>query len=102
MQRVLLSSPQPTSRNLWISELLRQACRPITLTIAYHVRALVRPGRFDKKVVVPLPDVKGRAQILIHHMRDILSDIAVDPTIIARGTTGFSGADLQNLVNQVR
>ncbi|KAG9031724.1 hypothetical protein FRB95_002397 [Tulasnella sp. JGI-2019a] len=63
-------------------------------------QALVRPGRFDKKVIVPLPDVKGRAQILIHHMRDILSDITVDPTIIARGTTGFSGADLQNLVNQ--
>ncbi|KAG8872750.1 hypothetical protein FRB97_007363, partial [Tulasnella sp. 331] len=63
-------------------------------------QALVRPGRFDKKVIVPLPDVKGRAQILIHHMRDIMSDITVDPTIIARGTTGFSGADLQNLVNQ--
>ncbi|KAG8917638.1 i-AAA protease yme1 [Tulasnella sp. 417] len=63
-------------------------------------QALVRPGRFDKKVVVPLPDVKGRAQILTHHMRDVLSDVAVDPVILARGTTGFSGADLQNLVNQ--
>ncbi|KAG8963460.1 hypothetical protein FRC00_006396 [Tulasnella sp. 408] len=63
-------------------------------------QALVRPGRFDKKVVVPLPDVKGRAQILAHHMRDVLSDVAVDPVILARGTTGFSGADLQNLVNQ--
>jgi len=63
-------------------------------------KALVRPGRFDKKVVVPLPDVTGRVQILQHHMRDVLTDIAVDPKILARGTPGFSGAELQNMVNQ--
>ncbi|KZT35462.1 ATP-dependent metallopeptidase Hfl, partial [Sistotremastrum suecicum HHB10207 ss-3] len=62
--------------------------------------ALVRPGRFDKKIAVPLPDVKGRSQILKHHMANIISSTDVDPMIIARGTAGFSGADLQNMVNQ--
>jgi ATP-dependent metalloprotease len=63
-------------------------------------KALTRPGRFDRHVVVPLPDVRGRAQILKHHMKEIQYDIDVDETAIARGTTGFSGAELQNLVNQ--
>ncbi|GJN88597.1 hypothetical protein Rhopal_001563-T1 [Rhodotorula paludigena] len=64
-------------------------------------KALVRPGRFDRHVVVPLPDVRGRMEILRHHMRNILYDRErVDLSIIARGTIGFSGADLQALVNQ--
>lgn len=64
-------------------------------------KALVRPGRFDRHVAVPLPDVRGRMEILKHHMRNIVHDkAAVDISIIARGTIGFSGADLQALVNQ--
>ncbi|BGP37913.1 i-AAA protease yme1 [Rhodotorula kratochvilovae] len=63
-------------------------------------KALVRPGRFDRHVVVPLPDVRGRMEILKHHMRNVLFDKKVDLSIIARGTIGFSGADLQALVNQ--
>jgi len=62
--------------------------------------ALVRPGRFDKQVVVPLPDVRGRIQILEHYMKDIKFGNDVNTTILARGTAGFSGADLANLVNQ--
>ncbi|OLL24423.1 Mitochondrial inner membrane i-AAA protease supercomplex subunit YME1 [Neolecta irregularis DAH-3] len=62
--------------------------------------ALVRPGRFDKQVVVPLPDVRGRIQILEHYMKDIKFGKDVNTTILARGTAGFSGADLANLVNQ--
>ena len=63
-------------------------------------KALTRPGRFDRNVVVPLPDVRGRAAILKHHMRNVQLATDVDETIIARSTTGFSGADLENLVNQ--
>ncbi|KAA1471177.1 ATP-dependent metallopeptidase Hfl [Dentipellis sp. KUC8613] len=62
--------------------------------------ALVRPGRFDRHIAVPLPDIRGRAQILQHHMRDIVVSKEVDPMVLARGTPGFSGADLQNMVNQ--
>ncbi|MFT5504040.1 MAG: cell division protease FtsH [Gammaproteobacteria bacterium] len=62
--------------------------------------ALLRPGRFDRQVVVPLPDVRGRAQILNVHMRKVPSAENVDSKIIARGTPGFSGADLANLVNE--
>jgi cell division protease FtsH len=62
--------------------------------------ALLRPGRFDRQVVVPLPDVKGREQILKVHMREVPLDKNVKPSIIARGTPGFSGADLANLVNE--
>ena len=62
--------------------------------------ALLRPGRFDRQVVVPLPDVRGREQILRVHMRKIPVDDDVRPGIIARGTPGFSGADLANLVNE--
>ena len=62
--------------------------------------ALMRPGRFDRQVVVPLPDIRGREQILNVHMRKVplASDVKAD--IIARGTPGFSGADLANLVNE--
>jgi len=61
-------------------------------------KALVRPGRFDKHVAVPLPDIRGRSQILRHYMAEIISSTDVDPTIIARGTPGMSGADLKNMV----
>ena len=62
--------------------------------------ALLRPGRFDRQVVVPLPDVRGREQILKVHMRKVPIDTNVKPSVIARGTPGFSGADLANLVNE--
>jgi len=62
--------------------------------------ALLRPGRFDRQVVVPLPDVRGREQILKVHMRRVPLAEDVKPSIIARGTPGFSGADLANLVNE--
>ena len=62
--------------------------------------ALLRPGRFDRQVVVPLPDIRGREQILKVHMRKVPLDKNVKPAIIARGTPGFSGADLANLVNE--
>jgi cell division protease FtsH len=62
--------------------------------------ALLRPGRFDRQVVVPLPDIRGREQIIKVHMRKIAVADDVNPNIIARGTPGFSGADLANLVNE--
>src|SRR5690606_19833911 len=62
--------------------------------------ALLRPGRFDRQVVVPLPDVRGREQILKVHMRKVPISDGVKPALIARGTPGFSGADLANLVNE--
>jgi cell division protease FtsH len=62
--------------------------------------ALLRPGRFDRQVVVPLPDVRGRSHILKVHMRKVPVSEKVDPMVIARGTPGFSGADLANLVNE--
>ena len=63
-------------------------------------KALVRPGRFDKTVVVSLPDVRGRLQILEQHAKNVSLGKDVDFEAIARSTTGFSGADLANLVNQ--
>ena len=62
--------------------------------------ALLRPGRFDRQVVVPLPDIRGREMILKVHMRKVPLDDDVVPSVIARGTPGFSGADLANLVNE--
>ncbi|MBE2260760.1 MAG: ATP-dependent metallopeptidase FtsH/Yme1/Tma family protein [Candidatus Accumulibacter sp.] len=62
--------------------------------------ALMRPGRFDRQVVVPLPDIRGREQILVVHMRKVPLSPDVKADIIARGTPGFSGADLANLVNE--
>ena len=62
--------------------------------------ALLRPGRFDRQVVVPLPDIRGREQILLVHMRKVPIAPDVKAEIIARGTPGFAGADLANLVNE--
>ncbi|MDI9347262.1 MAG: ATP-dependent zinc metalloprotease FtsH [Methylacidiphilales bacterium] len=62
--------------------------------------ALLRPGRFDRQVVVPLPDIKGREQILNVHVKKLKKSNTVSTKIIARGTPGFSGADLANLVNE--
>ncbi len=62
--------------------------------------ALLRPGRFDRQVVVGLPDIRGREQILKVHMRKVPVSDNVKPSVIARGTPGFSGADLANLVNE--
>ena len=62
--------------------------------------ALLRPGRFDRQVVVPLPDIRGREQILKIHMQKVPATDDVQTSVIARGTPGFSGADLANLVNE--
>ncbi len=62
--------------------------------------ALLRPGRFDRQVVIPLPDIRGREQILKIHMQKVPAADNVQPGVIARGTPGFSGADLANLVNE--
>ncbi|CCK82083.1 ATP-dependent zinc metalloprotease FtsH [Desulfobacula toluolica] len=62
--------------------------------------ALLRPGRFDRQVVVDMPDIKGREGILRVHMKKTPLDNDVDPVILAKGTPGFSGADLENLVNE--
>ena len=62
--------------------------------------ALLRPGRFDRQVTVPLPDIRGREQVLKVHMRQVPIADDVEPAVIARGTPGFSGADLANLVNE--
>ncbi|HLA33381.1 MAG TPA: ATP-dependent zinc metalloprotease FtsH [Rhodocyclaceae bacterium] len=62
--------------------------------------ALLRPGRFDRQVVVPLPDIRGREQILKVHMRKVPVATDVDPLVLARGCPGFAGADLANLVNE--
>ena len=63
-------------------------------------KALTRPGRFDRRVVVPLPDVRGRVAILNHHTRKMQIGTDVDVSVLARGTPGFSGAELENLANQ--
>ncbi|KIY50849.1 ATP-dependent metallopeptidase Hfl [Fistulina hepatica ATCC 64428] len=62
-------------------------------------KALVRPGRFDRIIHIPLPDVIGRAKILAHHMRNVRVGLDVDTKYLARGTMGFSGADLESMVN---
>ncbi|MBS0014349.1 MAG: ATP-dependent zinc metalloprotease FtsH [Desulfobacterales bacterium] len=62
--------------------------------------ALLRPGRFDRQVVVPMPDIKGRTEIINVHLKRTPSDADVDPVILAKGTPGFSGADLENMVNE--
>jgi cell division protease FtsH len=62
--------------------------------------ALLRPGRFDRQIDVPLPDINGRDAILQVHLKKIVTEKDVDPSVIARGTPGFSGADLANLVNE--
>jgi len=62
--------------------------------------ALLRPGRFDRQVVVPLPDIKGRTEIIKVHLKKCPAADDVDPGILARGTPGFSGADLENVVNE--
>ncbi|HBM15518.1 MAG TPA: cell division protein FtsH [Lentisphaeria bacterium] len=62
--------------------------------------ALIRPGRFDRQIVLDLPDIKGRKQILEVHAKSIKTDSTVDLNIVAKGTPGFSGADLANLINE--
>jgi cell division protease FtsH len=62
--------------------------------------ALLRPGRFDRQIVVPNPDILGREKILKVHLRKVLTAPDIDPLVLARGTPGFSGADLANLVNE--
>lgn len=62
--------------------------------------ALTRPGRFDRIIAVPLPDIRGRVQLLQHFMKEVVASVSVDPKVLARGTPGFSGAELQNMVNQ--
>jgi len=62
--------------------------------------ALLRPGRFDRQVVVPLPDIKGREKIFHVHVNNVPIDKNVDMAVLARGTPGFSGADIENLVNE--
>ena len=62
--------------------------------------ALIRPGRFDRQIVLDLPDIKGRRQILGVHSKNIKLDTSIDLDVIARGTPGFSGADLANLINE--
>lgn len=64
-------------------------------------KALLRPGRFDVEVQVPVPDFAGRVQILEHYLSKIKLAEDVDVELLARGTTGFTGADLENVVNQV-
>ena len=63
-------------------------------------QALLRPGRFDRQVMVGLPDIKGREQILDVHLKKVPVDKSVESSVTARGTPGFSGADLANLVNE--
>lgn len=63
-------------------------------------KALTRPGRFDRNINVPLPDVRGRIEIIKHHMKTIQASLEIDPSLLARGTPGFSGAELENMVNQ--
>jgi ATP-dependent metalloprotease len=63
-------------------------------------KALTRPGRFDRNVAVSLPDVRGRIAILKHHLRNIKFDVDVDASVIARGSPGMSGAELESIVNQ--
>ena len=60
--------------------------------------ALTRPGRFDRHIAVPLPDIRGRVQIIKHHMKGVKIGEGVDPKRLARGTIGFSGADLSNMI----
>jgi cell division protease FtsH len=62
--------------------------------------ALLRPGRFDRQVIVPIPDVKGRLEIIKVHVKNVPLDDNVDMEVLARGTPGFSGADLANLINE--
>jgi len=62
--------------------------------------ALLRPGRFDRQVVVPMPDIKGRTAIIQVHLKRTPTDTDVDATVLAKGTPGFSGADLENMVNE--
>jgi ATP-dependent metalloprotease len=61
--------------------------------------AAVRPGRFDKKIHVPLPDVNGREDIFIHYLSQIARSPEIDPKKLAQMTPGFSGAEIENLVN---
>lgn len=62
--------------------------------------ALLRPGRFDRQVVVPMPDIRGRTEIIKVHLKRTPTDSDVDPVVLAKGTPGFSGADLENMVNE--
>uniref|UniRef100_A0A8C5P3R0 ATP-dependent zinc metalloprotease YME1L1 n=1 Tax=Jaculus jaculus TaxID=51337 RepID=A0A8C5P3R0_JACJA len=94
-----IESPMHPYSRQTINQLL-SACSFLFSFFHFALSALIRPGRFDMQVTVPRPDVRGRTEILKWYLNKIKFDKSVDPEIIARGTVGFSGAELENLVNQ--